>query len=175
MLSSQGARWLCYLSGHFSLFSRRPKLVYIRYAAFSPHALWDCISYLNQCRVGDKLMIRVGGDFHYAPSEGRELTDLLLIGGGVGINPLFSMLSHHVRLLSRSHSNTVGKGSVRMLYSSKTESELLFRVCCHWWFSVWRISALHSPRIELNNTPRNKTESKFNILSQQTTKFLIYQ
>jgi ferredoxin-NADP reductase len=79
-----------------------------------------------QCCVGDRLKIRVGGDFYYHPRDGR-LTDLLLIGGGVGVNPLFSMLSHHAGLLSAS--STEQSGRVRMLYSSKTGSELLFKVC----------------------------------------------
>lgn len=75
-------------------------------------------------------MIRVGGDFWYSPGD-RGLTDLLLIGGGVGINPLFSMLSHHVRLQSRPNSESAAgrAGAVTMLYSSKTENELLFKVC----------------------------------------------
>ncbi len=75
----------------------------------------------------------MGGDFHYSPPEKEELKDLLLIGGGVGINPLFSMLSHHVRLLISARSDPAHhqtrRGRVRLLYSSKTESELLFKVC----------------------------------------------
>lgn len=70
-------------------------------------------------------MIRVGGDFHLSPGV-EGLTDLLLIAGGVGMNPLFSMLTHHVgTLVGR------GKDHVRLLYSAKTENELLFKVRCH--------------------------------------------
>ena len=72
-------------------------------------------------------MIRVGGDFHLSPGVGG-LTDLLLIAGGVGMNPLFSMLTHHVGMLSQVDE---GKGRVELLYSAKMESELLFKVCCH--------------------------------------------
>lgn len=79
--------------------------------------------------MGDRLKIRVGGDFYYSPAD-RELNDLLLIGGGVGINPLLSMLSHHTKLLSCSDVSG-RRGRVRVLYSSKTEDELLFKVCCH--------------------------------------------
>lgn len=68
-------------------------------------------------------MIRVGGDFCYSPRADRNLTDLLLIGGGVGINPLLSMLFHHSRLLASSD-----QVSARLLYSSKTKAELLFKV-----------------------------------------------
>lgn len=72
-------------------------------------------------------MIRVGGDFCYSLGDDQKLTDVLLIGGGVGINPLLSMLFHHSKLLTSS--NLVGKGSARLLYSSKTKAELLFKVC----------------------------------------------
>ncbi len=84
---------------------------------------------LYQCEVGDELTIRIGGDFYYSPDESNGVEDLLLIGGGVGINPLFSILSHHARLLHISPLSVLGKrGSVRLLYSSKTENELLFKV-----------------------------------------------
>lgn len=75
-------------------------------------------------------MIRVGGDFHYSPTTNQNLADLLLIAGGVGINPLLSVLFHHSRLLcSDSVGKEFGLGSVRLLYSSKTRAELLFKVC----------------------------------------------
>ena len=88
----------------------------------------------------------MGGDFRYSPLLGEELEDLLLIGGGVGINPLFSMLSHHVRLLS-GHTHQAKRGRVKLLYSSKTKSELLFKVyrgaesifcssCVHFFYFV---------------------------------------
>ena len=82
-------------------------------------------------------MIRIGGDFHYSPAQGRELAHLLLIGGGVGINPLLSMLSHHTKLLSDDDDGVLQKeGRVCLLYSSKTEDELLFKVC--WHGELWR-------------------------------------
>lgn len=83
--------------------------------------------YFFKCGIGDKVNVRVGGDFFYSPSAPEELPDLILIGGGVGINPLLSMLLHHVELAAR-HSMPVGKGSVHLLYSSKTQDELLFQV-----------------------------------------------
>lgn len=67
--------------------------------------------------------MRVGGDFVYDPTPSWS-HDLILIGGGVGINPLLSMLLHHARLLE------LGKisGKVALLYSARSTSELLFKV-----------------------------------------------
>lgn len=45
-----------------------------------------------QARVGDRLAASVGGNFHYRPGDERR--PLLLVAGGVGINPLFSILQH---------------------------------------------------------------------------------
>ena len=83
----------------------------------------------------------MGGDFTYAPPTTRDMGDLLLIGGGVGINPLFSMLQHHTWLLQTAHDNSEqGPGSIEprkdsmsvgrvcLLYSAKTKDELLFKV-----------------------------------------------
>ena len=83
-----------------------------------------------QCQVGDVLKIRVGGDFFYAPPTPSNATNLLLIAGGVGVNPLISMLQHHTWLLSKlgedRHGNSTG--GVQLLYSAKNEQELIFRV-----------------------------------------------
>ena len=89
-------------------------------------------SSLLQCSVGDELQIRVGGDFFYAPPTPNSATDLLLIAGGVGINPLISMLRHHVWLLSKAtpSKDCHGNGAVQLLYSAKNENELIFKVCC---------------------------------------------
>ena len=78
----------------------------------------------RECRVGDQLSVRVGGDFIYDPAPSGS-HDLLLVAGGVGINPLISMLLHHTR--------EVGEGRmsgtrVRLLYTARTVCELLFKV-----------------------------------------------
>lgn len=96
---------------------------------YSDHAptLWMS----TKCKVGDKLSVQVGGDFWYDPPSPWEVSDLLLIGGGVGINPLFSILQHHVWVLQSPEgpgSPGSNLGAVRLLYSSKTASELLFKV-----------------------------------------------
>ena len=95
-----------------------------------------------QCQVGDVLKIRVGGDFFYAPPTPNRAANLLLIAGGVGINPLISMLQHHARLLSKlgedHHNNSTG--AVRLLYSAKNEKELIYKVprmFCHKIELLW--------------------------------------
>ena len=98
---------------------------------YSDHAptLWMS----TKCKVGDKLSVQVGGDFWYSPPSPWEVSDLLLIGGGVGINPLFSILQHHVWMLQSpgcAGSQGYNLGAVQLLYSSKTASELLFKVGC---------------------------------------------
>lgn len=90
-----------------------------------------------QCKVGDKLSIQVGGDFWYNPTSPQ---DLLLVGGGVGINPLFSMLQHHAWLLQQEGLHDQGAkmedceiGSAQLLFSAKSVNELLFKVYKQSW------------------------------------------
>lgn len=91
-----------------------------------PPTLWMT----SQCRVGDTLSVRVGGDFVYdpAPSESRDSRlqscDLCLIAGGMGINPLMSILLHHTRLVELGQIT----GRVKLLYSARTVADLLFKV-----------------------------------------------
>lgn len=42
--------------------------------------------------MGDRVAVRVGGSFTYRP--GDEARPLLLVGGGIGVNPLLSILRH---------------------------------------------------------------------------------
>ena len=48
----------------------------------------------------------------------------------MGINPLVSMLLHHTRLVEEGKAT----GRVKLLYSARTEDELLFKVMC----TIWR-------------------------------------
>lgn len=47
---------------------------------------------LMQARQGDVVAVRVGGSFTYQPGDERR--PLLLLAGGIGINPLLSILQH---------------------------------------------------------------------------------
>ncbi|CAG5134359.1 unnamed protein product, partial [Candidula unifasciata] len=86
----------------------------------------------TQCQVGDTVKLRVGGDFYYDPQPHTKDHDLLLIAGGVGINPLFSILQHFLFLHSGQVEADVGSRfsqdkSVSLLYSARNAEELIFQ------------------------------------------------
>ena len=70
--------------------------------------------------------MRVGGDFFYDPTPSSAPRDLLLIAGGVGINPLFSILRHACNLHAADGNR--GPNKLILLYSAATEEELVFKV-----------------------------------------------
>ncbi|XP_010397280.2 oxidoreductase NAD-binding domain-containing protein 1 isoform X5 [Corvus cornix cornix] len=83
----------------------------------------------TECTLDSEVALRVGGDFFFDPQPGDSPVNLVLIAGGVGINPLFSILLHIADL----HGYQEGKGNrhklgtVKLYYSAKTTSELLFK------------------------------------------------
>jgi len=85
--------------------------------------------YETSC-VGDRVRIRVGGNFVYhreeASTSEKQVKRILLIAGGVGINPLFGMMRqiHSDVLLSAKAENVSYR--VALLYSASCEEELLF-------------------------------------------------
>ncbi|RUS78325.1 hypothetical protein EGW08_013903 [Elysia chlorotica] len=93
----------------------------VKYSTHPP-ALWIH----TKCEVGSQVKMRVGGDFHYCPGPDTGQRDLLLLAGGVGINPLYSMLQHFVHLQGNKESSVKGR-SAHMLYCAKNESELIFK------------------------------------------------
>lgn len=93
--------------------------------------------------MGSQVAMRVGGDFYFDPSLSDPSVDLLLVAGGVGINPLYSILLHTTDLL---HLNQASGGqnynisSVHLCYSAKNTQELLFKVCLyHTGIFMWGI------------------------------------
>lgn len=75
--------------------------------------------------------MRVGGDFFFDPSPSDPSLDLLLVAGGVGINPLYSILLHTMDLLHLSRASggrDYNIGSAHLCYSAKNTQELLFKV-----------------------------------------------
>lgn len=84
-----------------------------------------------QCAVGSRVAMRVGGDFYFDPLPSGPAVDLLLVAGGVGINPLYSILLHTSDLL-RLNQSSAGRhfniGSAHLCYSAKNTQELLFEV-----------------------------------------------
>ncbi|XP_050731765.1 oxidoreductase NAD-binding domain-containing protein 1-like [Eriocheir sinensis] len=93
----------------------------------------------EECEVGAEVAIRVGGDFHYPPPPhsppspqqqeegvigGEDLPPypLLLVGGGVGVNPLASIL------LQLGRGEGAGRGVEGVfLYSARSYEELLYK------------------------------------------------
>ena len=97
-----------------------------------------CISlystlYWFQCNEGTKVYLRVGGDIYYDPSVSEPLHDLLLIAGGIGINPLLSILYHVRDLITlKEKGNLEGDKlipqKVLLLYSAAKQEELICKV-----------------------------------------------
>jgi ferredoxin-NADP reductase len=73
---------------------------------------------VNELRPGDELELRgpIGGYFVWERSSGGPL---LLIAGGSGVVPLRAMLRHHVA--------TGGDAAARLLYSTRSLDEVLYR------------------------------------------------
>ncbi|KAG7500411.1 hypothetical protein JOB18_017703 [Solea senegalensis] len=84
----------------------------------------------TMCTVGSKVDMRVGGDFFFDPSPSDPAVDLLLVAGGVGINPLYSILLHTADLLRLNHASggrDYNIGSAHLFFSAKNAHELLFK------------------------------------------------
>ncbi|KAK5599310.1 Oxidoreductase NAD-binding domain-containing protein 1 [Crenichthys baileyi] len=82
------------------------------------------------CTVGSRVAMRVGGDFYFDPTPSDPSVDLLLVAGGVGINPLYSVLLHTSDLLHLNQSSggrDYNIGSAHLCYSAKNTQELLFK------------------------------------------------
>ncbi|XP_072179625.1 oxidoreductase NAD-binding domain-containing protein 1-like [Diadema setosum] len=84
----------------------------------------------EQCTVGSKVHVRAGGDqLIFDPQPGDPSWNVLLIAGGIGINPLVSMLHHtaHLHDARRDDANAYTPGKVEMLFSAASKSELIFK------------------------------------------------
>ena len=75
----------------------------------------------SRCRPQTQLRLRFGGDFFCLPTPNSS-TPLLLLAGGVGINPLFSILQHAAAIRPK-------PPPLALLFSAADEDELIFRVC----------------------------------------------
>ncbi|KAK4865255.1 hypothetical protein LT330_001878 [Penicillium expansum] len=67
--------------------------------------------------LGKELNIRVGGSFIWPPTgvSINDVQNVVFVAGGVGINPLISMLSH----LNNNEPHTPNPTTIRFLYSSR--------------------------------------------------------
>ncbi|XP_057294089.1 oxidoreductase NAD-binding domain-containing protein 1-like isoform X2 [Hydractinia symbiolongicarpus] len=88
-----------------------------------PPAVWVH----TKCTKGDKVSIQIGGEFLYNVAAEGLKQDTLLIGAGVGINPLYSVFKH----ISEVHecNKDVKKcfGQTTMLYTATSLKELIFK------------------------------------------------
>lgn len=83
----------------------------------------------TQCAVDSEVALRVGGNFFFDPQPTDPPTNLVLVAGGVGINPLFSILLHTADLHRMRETKGTGytMGTAKLFYSAKNTDELLFR------------------------------------------------
>ncbi|XP_033103167.1 oxidoreductase NAD-binding domain-containing protein 1-like [Anneissia japonica] len=80
----------------------------------------------EECKVGSKVSLRVGGtQMVYDPQPNDPSYNILLIAGGIGINPLLSIL-RHAESTHRAHKPWFTGRSFRLLYSASTQKELIF-------------------------------------------------
>lgn len=81
----------------------------------------------KECKHGDNVTVRVGGNFIYDPQLDRPPHDLLLIAGGVGINPIVSIFQHAANLYENHPCGEWLPKRVHLLYSAKNVNELIFK------------------------------------------------
>ncbi|XP_075778225.1 oxidoreductase NAD-binding domain-containing protein 1 isoform X2 [Pelodiscus sinensis] len=83
----------------------------------------------TQCTLDSEVALRVGGNFFFDPQPADSSVNLVLIAGGVGINPLFSILLHVADFLrnQESEGNGYKMETVKLYYSAKNTNELLFK------------------------------------------------
>ena len=84
----------------------------------------------HDAAVGDEVSVRVGGDFTLGARATVESGDLLLIAGGIGINPLISILREIEDGAVPQYGMLGALGRrrrVHLLYSARSVQELAFR------------------------------------------------
>jgi ferredoxin-NADP reductase len=81
---------------------------------------------VDELRAGDTLELRgpIGGYFVWSVGDGGPL---LLVAGGSGIVPLMAMLRHRAAALARAGLATRQAVPARLLYSSRTWDEIIYR------------------------------------------------
>lgn len=78
----------------------------------------------NECKVGDVVLLKVGGKCIWRPCEPKLQKNTLFIAGGIGVNPILSMLLHQFE--ARKGINNCNERSI-LLYSASTNDELIFK------------------------------------------------
>ena len=109
--------------GGFSITSTPKKLPYFDLAVQKtnhPPTLWLA----EECKVGDVVSIRSGGTFYWDKSFDKK--KVMLVAGGIGINPLFSILSEVKNMLEENGHSPLDPPKVSLLYSIKSAQSALF-------------------------------------------------
>ena len=90
------------------------------------------------------MAIRAGGDFYYTiDNTDKHSGDLLLLAGGVGINPLYSILQHFQHLHSSHESPNHGCiPKATFMYSARNTDELIFKVSFAVFYVAFLISSI---------------------------------
>ncbi|XP_063585195.1 oxidoreductase NAD-binding domain-containing protein 1-like [Penaeus indicus] len=124
----------------------------------------------DQCKVGSSVAIRVGGDFYFAPEIGDPSYDLLLIAGGVGLNPLASIFSYasHLHKLHQENHEEYCPGKIKLLYSAKTFEDLLYK-------EVLDTISSNNPNMEVQyfttrSMPPKSSSAKYGHITQEDLK-----
>ena len=74
----------------------------------------------ERCKSGDVVQIRVGGNFYFDRKEKEKVKNLILVAGGVGINPLQSILEYCL------DAEDLNLNKIVLHQSAQSENELLF-------------------------------------------------
>ena len=97
------------------------------------YSTWPPAHWLHtEAKLGSQISFRVGGDFHYpnkiieAAEESSCGHDLLLVAGGVGINPLASIFFHIYEMEKEKKEKNQNNCRVNLLYSARKNEDLIF-------------------------------------------------
>lgn len=86
----------------------------VKYSSYAPT---DWVH--NECKVGDVIKIKVGGDIYLPIPSPKDTGSVLLVAGGIGINPMLSMLAEAAE--HRTPRN------YHLVYSAASLSELVYK------------------------------------------------
>jgi len=94
----------------------------VKYSTHPP-ALWVH----EKCKAGSEVTLQVGGEFFFDANESNISENILLIAGGVGINPMLSIYQNIYDNHKKYEHLREQFGTTNMLYSATTDSELAFK------------------------------------------------
>nr|CAG8679243.1 12969_t:CDS:2 [Entrophospora candida] len=97
----------------------------IKYSSHPP-SKW----FHESSKIGDFVKVRIGGEFVWDDKKEKSTNNILFIAGGVGINPLMSMLQSifekNVKGIGGVDNDDGFVNRIQLLYSARRFNELLF-------------------------------------------------